>query len=305
MPNRPFKDSCRWSPTLDQLSLEATAMFYPLVLVADDYGCFDADPRFLLSLCFPLRADRITRDQVAVWRNEMGAAGLIELYGHNDHVYGHFVKWDQHQKPHNTSKRKHPEPKVGNPIVLGSTPKLSPPKPTRSHSRSLDLTRSHSVSPPAVAVAVAVEIEDAVAVEIESEDKESTPSGGSEKPAAGTGESDKTPGAQVFEAYEVAYKRRWRVAKVPRNREINSQCKALAEKLGKDDAVAVARWYVESNEPWYVQHKHPFGLLVRDAQKLWTEWSRQERVSQVNPKTAGNLAAAEALLAREGRSLSD
>ncbi len=298
MPNRPFKDSCRWSPTLDLLSLEATAMFYPLVLVADDYGYFDADPRLLLSSCFPLRADRITRAQVDGWRDEMVAAGLIELYRYEDHIYGHFVKWDRHQKPHNTSKRKFPEVKDGVAVVKPTKAQVAPAKSTRSHSRSRNLTPFHSVSPPAVAVAVesAVEIEDAIEV---------TPSGGSEKPAAGPGEPEKTSGALVFESYEAAYKKRYRVAKVPRNREINSQCKNLAEKLGKDDAVSVARWYVESNDPFYVRQKHTFGLLVRDAQKLWTEWQRGERVSTTNPKTAGNAAAIESWLSKSGQSLSD
>jgi hypothetical protein len=303
LPNRPFKDSCRWSPTLDQLSLEATAMFYPLVLVADDYGCFDADPRLLLSLCFPLRADRITRAQVEGWRDEMVKAGLIELYGHNDHVYGHFIKWDQHQKPHNTSKRKYPEPKVGTPILLSGVTQSAPSKPTRSHSRSHNLTQSHSVSPPAVAVAVAVEIEDAVAVEVEDE-KSQQPSLAPVGTSGRKGEV-KTPGMVLFEAYAEAYHRRYKT-KPLRNKRVNSMAKQIAERLPHSEMATVADCYLRSDEVLYVRSKHDIALFLRDCEKLWTE-SKVGRtgVPQFSEKTAGNIAAAEALLAREGMSFND
>ena len=151
MPNRVLHDSARTSPTLAQLSLPALAMFPNLMLVADDFGFFDADPRVLLANCFPMRSDHISRADIEGWRDEMVSAGLIALYGHEDHVYGYFVKWSKWSKPHNTSKRKFPEPNGNNLFAPVQRKSRKSTKDslgfTRSHSGSLDLTQVHSVSP--------------------------------------------------------------------------------------------------------------------------------------------------------------
>ena len=151
MPSRILHDSARTSPTLDQLSLPALAMFPNLMLVVDDFGFFNADPRVLLANCFPMRLDRISQADIEGWRDEMVSAGLIALYRHEDHVFGYFVKWSKYSKPHNTSKRKFPEPNGNSPFtpIQKKSRKSTQGSSgfTRSHSGSLDLTRAHSVSP--------------------------------------------------------------------------------------------------------------------------------------------------------------
>jgi len=39
-------------------------MFPNLMLVADDFGFFNADPRVLLANCFPMRTDRISQADI-------------------------------------------------------------------------------------------------------------------------------------------------------------------------------------------------------------------------------------------------
>jgi hypothetical protein len=133
-------------------------MFPNLMLVADDFGSFDADPRVLLANCFPMRSDHVSRRDIEKWRDEMVSAGLIALYRHEDHVFGYFVKWSKYSKPHNTSKRKFPEPNGNSSLTPIHKKSRKSTKDslgfTQSHLGSPDLTLVHSVSPPEVEVEV-------------------------------------------------------------------------------------------------------------------------------------------------------
>lgn len=57
-----------------------------------------------------------------------------------------------------------------------------------------------------------------------------------------------------------------------RNKTINSQLKAFVERVGADAAPHVAKFYVSHSEQFYVRSRHPVNLLLRDAEKLHTEW---------------------------------
>ena len=109
MPNRMIRDSARTSPTLAALSAEGERMFWRLTLVADDHGCFDADPRVLLALCFPLFVDKFTVASVRRWRDELVTQGTIILYTAAGRHYGYFPCWEKYQRVYGL-KRKFPEP---------------------------------------------------------------------------------------------------------------------------------------------------------------------------------------------------
>ena len=98
MPSRIIRDSIRTSPTLDELSDGAERMFWRLVTVADDYGRFEADPRVLLSQCFPLRVDRLKVKQIAEWFEEMVKTDLARCYQVNGRTYGYFPTWEKYQR---------------------------------------------------------------------------------------------------------------------------------------------------------------------------------------------------------------
>lgn len=83
MPNRILRD---WtdSDRLDGVSAEAERMFVRLLMKADDYGRFHAEPRRLKAALFPL-IDSLRQDAIVRWLTELSARQLILLYESADH----------------------------------------------------------------------------------------------------------------------------------------------------------------------------------------------------------------------------
>jgi hypothetical protein len=88
-----------------------------------------------------------------------------------------------------------------------------------------------------------------------------------------TGTSVKT-----WKAYAEAYRNRYGVEPV-RNKSVNSMLCKLVEKLGAEEAPAVAAFYVTHQGQFYVAKMHPVNLLVADAEKLRTEWATGRQVT--------------------------
>ena len=57
-----------------------------------------------------------------------------------------------------------------------------------------------------------------------------------------------------------------------RNKKINSQLCQLVDRLGEVEAPEVAAFYLTHNDFLYVKSRHSVDFLVRDAEKLRTEW---------------------------------
>lgn len=98
MPNRTIKDSICTSDTIDQLTAEEERFFYRLLTRCDDYGRFDARPRVIRSVCFPLKLDEVSDDMVDRWLRRLEAVGLIMLYECNGRPYLQMVTWSKHQQ---------------------------------------------------------------------------------------------------------------------------------------------------------------------------------------------------------------
>lgn len=77
MANRVLRD---WtaSDSIDKLSAEAEVFFTRLIMKADDFGRFHANPKLLIAGLFPLKY--YTMDQVRAWRDECVSVGLLNLY---------------------------------------------------------------------------------------------------------------------------------------------------------------------------------------------------------------------------------
>jgi len=60
--------------------------------------------------------------------------------------------------------------------------------------------------------------------------------------------------------------------------------KHLAARIPSDTAPFVAEFYIRHNHRFYVDSKHPIGILLRDAEKLYVEW-------KTNAPTTSNDAA--------------
>ena len=96
MPNRIARDSARTSKTLAQLTDFGERGFWRLMLAADDFGRFQADPALVLAACFPRMMDRVTLSMCEHMLRECVAVGLIELYEIDGSQYGQFVKADKY-----------------------------------------------------------------------------------------------------------------------------------------------------------------------------------------------------------------
>lgn len=76
---------------------------------------------------------------------------------------------------------------------------------------------------------------------------------------------------QAWKSYSDAYFVRYGAEPV-RNSTVNSQVKSFVKRIGFVESPHVAAFFVQSNTAFYVQLGHQFGNLLKDAEKLRTEW---------------------------------
>ena len=99
-----------------------------------------------------------------------------------------------------------------------------------------------------------------------------------------------TPGALVWASYAEAYERRYHVPPV-RNKQVNSMLKTFTERVPAEEAPAIAAHYVGNPSQLYVASGHAVNLLLRDAEKLRTEWITGRRITQTQARTGDQTAA--------------
>lgn len=87
------------------------------------------------------------------------------------------------------------------------------------------------------------------------------------------------PTAATWAAYAAAYQTRYGI-EPKRNAAVNSQISAFLKRIGAEDSPGVAAHYVASNNGFYVRSGHSTGAMLRDAEKLWTEWATGRRITQ-------------------------
>jgi hypothetical protein len=104
------------------------------------------------------------------------------------------------------------------------------------------------------------------------------------KSPAGKGKA-KAPTSPVWAAYSVAYQERYGIAPV-RNSTINGQLAHLVRRLD-DEAPAVARYYLDLEDPYYRREGHSVGALLKHCEQLRTLWKRAEQ-RRVSPSAALN-----------------
>ena len=87
------------------------------------------------------------------------------------------------------------------------------------------------------------------------------------------------PTAAVWKAYSEAYAERYGALPV-RNATINGLLANFVARIGADEAPDVARFFVGHKHSLYVSAMHAVNLLLRDAEKLRTEWVTKRQVTQ-------------------------
>lgn len=99
-------------------------------------------------------------------------------------------------------------------------------------------------------------------------------------PGKGQAKAKQTPGksVRVWESYQAAYFARYRVNPI-RNHQVNSLLCKLVDMVGEVDAPKVAAFYLTHGDRFYLNAKHPVGLLLRDWQKLHNEMQTGARTT--------------------------
>lgn len=106
MPNRVLRDTTD-SENVNKLSILCEVFYYRLMMKADDYGSFHANPKLLKANLFPLR-DNITEINITDCLKELVDCSLIFTYEDENRQYLRIIRFGQRLR---NMRSKFPEPK--------------------------------------------------------------------------------------------------------------------------------------------------------------------------------------------------
>lgn len=96
MPARVIRGYINASRSLSRVSMHADLTFRALLVAADDYGRFDAEPRLLKAALYPLR-DEVTPADVRGWVDELAGDGCVRLYEVDGREFLELKGWERHR----------------------------------------------------------------------------------------------------------------------------------------------------------------------------------------------------------------
>lgn len=96
MPNRVIRDSIWSSPTLAKLPLDVQLHWPRWLLMADDWGCFNADSDVIRGLVYP-KIPTMTAKKIQDLLGTYSHGGLLFLWSASDREWGYFTSWNGHQ----------------------------------------------------------------------------------------------------------------------------------------------------------------------------------------------------------------
>lgn len=95
MPSRILKESILDSPTLARLDDFYQDQFPRLLLLVDDWGCFNADPDTIKGHAYPKRP-KVTVKIIEQILRAFYDAGMLFMWFDKDRIFGYWVGWDNH-----------------------------------------------------------------------------------------------------------------------------------------------------------------------------------------------------------------
>jgi len=282
MPTRYLKPGVKDSDRINGLSAPAENLFYRLLVTVDDFGRFDARSTMVKSHCYPIKeavTPQICEDLLA----ELARADLVTLYRSGGKSYLQLSKWDN--KPRATESKCPPIPAdYINPNAIVCNPRTSVYDPRTSLPVTVTVTATGNREP-------LTGNREPLTV------TETTPlaAGSATQPLPKKrGKKEPAPTAETWAAYSAAYLIRYAVDPV-RNATVNGQLAQLVARLGAQEAPQVAGWYLSHRNQFYTSCGHSVGILLRDCEKLRTEWAtgRQGTHAQAvqSDRTQTNLSA--------------
>jgi hypothetical protein len=105
MSNRMLRD---WtdSERVCSLSAHAERFFVRLIMKADDFGCYHAEPKLLRPFLFPMQLTEIREADIQRWIAECVKAGVVRLYKSSGKPYLEIIEFNQRLR---AKHRKFPE----------------------------------------------------------------------------------------------------------------------------------------------------------------------------------------------------
>jgi len=94
MSNRVIKDLIWTSPRLAGCSMTSQLHFPRLMLLSDDWGCFNADPEVIKGLAYPKM--KILPKKISEILKELYDEGLLFIWKVDHHIWGCWMKWEEH-----------------------------------------------------------------------------------------------------------------------------------------------------------------------------------------------------------------
>ncbi|QTE70064.1 hypothetical protein JRC49_09630 [Clostridiales bacterium FE2011] len=100
MPSRILKDSILTDKAFNSLTVAEESIYHRLLVSADDYGIFYADPILLLRLLYPRKTD-IPEETIRESLDHLEEAGFIRRYTADGEDYLKILPWEKHQRLRN------------------------------------------------------------------------------------------------------------------------------------------------------------------------------------------------------------
>lgn len=95
--------------------------------------------------------------------------------------------------------------------------------------------------------------------------------------------SDPAKTAAVEHAYSEAYFARYGAYPVV-NEKFRGQLSKFLDRVAKEEAPGIAAFYVRSNYGWYVKQGHSVDYLLKDAEKLRTQWITGKPITETEAR---------------------
>ncbi len=219
---------------LAECSALARILFQGLWCHADREGRLEDRPR-------KLKAEILPYDECNIedLLSQLDYRGFIIRYSHGAERFIQVVNFCKHQNPH----VKEQESTIPAPCLSGAKPEVAGLIPD-----SLNPITDSSEQPlPDASLPVAAKAEK-VETELQAVCR------------------------QTWAAYSDAYELRYS-AKPVRNAKVSSQVKQFVQRIGHDESLSIAEWFVSHPGDYYAKNLHSFGLLLADAEKLRTQWA--------------------------------
>lgn len=279
MPDRIVRDELLTSERYWSVSIQAQQFYVHLLLVADDAARFSGKNFTLRASCFPGRP--LEAQEMERMLAELVDVDLVRVYAVRGERYVFVPRFRNRRRYMGASK--YPDP----PNEINDLP-----------SKKADSSQP-TVNPKSGGVGVGVG--EGLGLERGRRGEEPAPTVLSGK-APRKRVSKPAPSASVWSAYSEAYASKYGVAPV-RNAKVNAHIAQLVGRLGEDEAAGVARFYLSNRNGLYVSSKHCTDLMLRDAEKLRTEWVTGNVTHQRDANEEDRLSATGAMWDRIGDKL--